>query len=150
MHVISYTSMRLVLDTDVMVAALRSKLGASRQLLVAGLERRITLLGSVPLMLEYEAVLMRAEHLTASGLSAKEMNAVLDAVAAVSEPVRLSFLWRPMLADPNDDMVLETAANGAGDWIVTFNQRDFRGAEARFGCRLGAPGEVLRQLRRKR
>ena len=142
--------MRLVLDTDVMVAALRSDSGASRQLLVAALERRFTLLVSVPLMFEYEAVLMRAEHLAASGLSDGEMNAILDAVAAVAEPVHLSFLWRPTLLDPDDDMVLETAANGAADWIVTFNKRDFSGAAAKLGCGVALPGEVLHEFRRMR
>jgi putative PIN family toxin of toxin-antitoxin system len=142
--------MRLVLDTDVMVAALRSDAGASRQLLVAALEGRVTLAVSVPLMFEYEAVLMRAEHLAASGLSAKEMNAVLDAVAAVAEPVHLSFLWRPALSNPDDDMVLETAANGAAHRIVTFNKRDFGDAAERLGCGVALPGEVLHELRRMR
>jgi putative PIN family toxin of toxin-antitoxin system len=142
--------MRVVLDTDVMVAALRSNSGASRQLLVAALERRVTLLVSVPLMLVYEAVLMRSEHLAASGLSAEEMNALLDAVAAVAEHVHLSFLWRPTLPDPDDDMVLETAANGAAHWIVTFNQRDFADAASKYGCSVALPGEALRELRRKR
>jgi putative PIN family toxin of toxin-antitoxin system len=142
--------MRLVMDTDVIVAALRSNLGASRQLLVAGLKRRVTLLVSVPLMVEYEAVLTRADHLAASGLSAEEMNAVLDSLAAVAEPVRLSFLWRPMLADPDDDMVLETAANGQADWIVTFNQRDFSKAGTILACSVGLPSQVLGELRRKR
>lgn len=139
-----------MLDTDVMVAALRSDSGASRQLLVAALEGRVTLLVSVPLMFEYEAVLMRSEHLVASGLSAGEMNAVLDAVAAVAEPVHLSFLWRPALSDPDDDMVLETAANGAAHWIVTFNRRDFGEPAARFGCSVALPGEVLQESRRSR
>ncbi len=117
---------------------------------MAGLDRRITLLASVPLMIEYEAVLMRAEHLAASGLTTDEMNTVLDAVAAVAEPVRLSFLWRPLLPDPNDDMVLETAANGQADWMATFNQRDFKEAAARVGCSVALPREVLREFRRKR
>src|ERR1700687_4511009 len=101
--------MRLVLDTDVVVAAMRSDRGASRQLLLAALDRRITLLASVPLMLEYEAVLTRPEHLKAIGLGAEEVNVVLDAWAAVIEPVRLRFLWRPRLRDPADEMVLATA-----------------------------------------
>jgi putative PIN family toxin of toxin-antitoxin system len=133
-----------------MVAALRSGLGASRQLLVAALEKRITLLASVPLMIEYEAVLTRPEHLQASGLSVREMNAVLDAVAAVAEPVRLSFLWRPTLTDPDDDMVLETAMNGQADYLVTFNEQDFGEPAAKLGCSVALPRKVLHELRRKR
>jgi putative PIN family toxin of toxin-antitoxin system len=140
--------MRLVLDTSVMVAALRSALGASKQLLIAALEKRITLLVSVPLMIEYEAVLTRPEHLRVSGLSAAEMNAVLDAMVAVAEPVRLSFLWRPMLTDPDDDMVLETATNGQADYLVTFNLRDFNGPAEKLGCSVILPRNMLRELRR--
>ena len=51
---------------------------------------------------------------------------MLDAVAFVAEPVRLTFLWRPGLRDADDDMVLEAAVNGQADAIVTFNHLDFR------------------------
>lgn len=138
--------MRLVLDTDAMVAAIRSGAGASRQLLVAALERRLTLLVSVPLMIEYQAVMTRPEHLAASGLSAEEVGALLDAVAAVVEPVRLSFLWRPTLRDPDDDMVLETAVNGTADAIATFNIRDFAGAATTFNLKVLLPRDAWKRL----
>ena len=141
--------MRLVFDTSTLVAALRSASGASRQLLVAALEKRVTFLASVPLIIEYEAVLTRSEHLKASGLSVNDMNAILDAVAAVAEPVRLSFLWRPMLTDPDDDMVLETATNGHADYLVTFNKQDFGSPAKKLGCSVASPRDVLRELRRK-
>lgn len=140
--------MRIVLDTAVMVAALRSDSGASRQLLLGALQRRLTLLVSVPLIVEYESVLTRPDTLTASGLTLRQMNELLDAVAAVCEPVRLSFLWRPTLSDPNDDMVLETAVNGQADAIVTFNIRDFTEA-ARWGYTVALPGKMLKEIRRK-
>jgi putative PIN family toxin of toxin-antitoxin system len=137
--------MRLVLDTAVMVAALRSDKGASRRLLVSSLERRITLLVSVPLMIEYEAVMSRTEHLTASGLSRAEVGAVLDAVSAVATPVAMKFLWRPTLPDADDDMVLETAVNGRAEAIVTFNRRDFLPAVRGFGVEILSPaGAVIR------
>src|SRR5579875_665859 len=101
-----------------MVAALRSSKGASNQLLQAALQENFTLLVSVPLMLEYEAVLVRHEHLAASGLTVDEVNAVLDALAATGEPVRLPFHWRPALRDANDDMVLEAAVNGQAGGLV--------------------------------
>jgi len=99
-----------------MVAAIRSDAGASRRLLVAALEQRFTLLVSVALMVEYEAVMTRTRHLAASKLSAEDVGLLLDAVASVGEPVRLSFLWRPSLRDADDDMVLEvTPAGNRGD-----------------------------------
>src|ERR1035437_10723287 len=104
-----------------MVAALRSDRGASRQLLISALDREIEVLASVPLMLEYEAVLTRPEHLDASGLTAAQVNEVLDALAKVLTPVHLRFLWRPRLKDPADEMMLETAVNGRADRRGTFD-----------------------------
>ncbi len=134
-------------DTDVMAAALRSSRGASRQLLLGALDGSFQLLLSVPLILEYEAVLTRPEHLAACGLRAAEIGRVLDDLAGIAKPVSLSFRWRPRLSDPNDDMVLETAANGNADAIVTFNQRDFEAAVRDFGCAVILPGAALGQMR---
>jgi putative PIN family toxin of toxin-antitoxin system len=141
---------RVVLDTNVLIAALRSDRGASRVLLTEALEGRFTLLASVPLMLEYEAVATRAEHLEAAGLSEADVHAVLDALAAVIEPVRLAFLWRPLLHDGDDDMVLETAVNGQADLLVTVNRRDFEPAVGMFGLKVVSPAEAVRRLRRTR
>lgn len=136
-----------MLDTDVMVAALRSKRGASRQLLLGALNGQFELLLSVPLLLEYEAVLTRPEHLSASGLSANEVGRLLDDSAAVARPVRLAFRWRPRLPDPDDDMVLETAINGNAAAIVTFNQHDFEEASKGFNCAVILPAAALQQIR---
>ena len=129
-----------------MVAAIRSDAGASRRLLVAALEHRFTLLLSVALMVEYEAVMTRAQHLAASKLTAQDVGILLDAVASVGEPVRPSFLWRPSLRDADDDMVLEVAVNGQADAIVTFNRRDFRPAKERFGIEVLLPGAAIERL----
>ncbi|MGD0179965.1 MAG: putative toxin-antitoxin system toxin component, PIN family [Terriglobales bacterium] len=136
-----------VADTDVMVAALRSDRGASRQLLLAALNRQFELLLSVPLMLEYEAVLTRPEHLAACGLSAADVGHVLDDLAAVARPVRLAFRWRPTLSDPDDDMVLETAINGRASAIVTFNRRDFVSGTIGFRCAVISPATALQHIR---
>ena len=141
--------MRLVLDTDVLVAAFRSDQGASRQLLLAALDRRIVMLVSVPLMLEYEAVLARQEHLAAAGITMDDVNTVLDAMARVIEPVRLSFLWRPRLKDAADEMVLETAVNGMADRLVTFNLKHLSEVASEFGIRAVRPGEVWREVAEK-
>lgn len=136
-----------MLDTDVMVAALRSNRGASRQLLLGALNHRLELLLSVPLMLEYEAVLTRREHLAASGLKRAEVESILDDLATVAKPVRLAFRWRPTLLDPDDDMVLETAINGSADAIVTFNQRDFTGFCKDFDFAVLLPSAALQYIR---
>lgn len=125
--------MRVVIDTVVMIAAIRSDAGASRRLLVAGLGNRFTMLLSVPLLIEYEAVMTRRSHLAASRLSVADVETLLDAVAAVGEPVRLHYRWRPILSDADDDMVLETAVNGRADAIATFNRRDFIPVKRQFG-----------------
>jgi putative PIN family toxin of toxin-antitoxin system len=142
--------MRLILDTAAMIAAIRSDAGASRCLLVAALERRFTLLASVPLMIEYQAVMTRPEHLKASGLSAGDVDILLDAVATVVEPVRLAFLWRPAVRDQDDDMVLEAAVNGQADAIVTFNVRDFGAAAKGFGIEVLLPGAAWKRVEKDR
>ncbi|MEI6301867.1 MAG: putative toxin-antitoxin system toxin component, PIN family [Betaproteobacteria bacterium] len=139
--------MRLVLDTDVVVAGMRSPAGASAALLLAALQRRLTLCTNVALMLEYEAVCSRAAHRTAAGLTRKEVDIFLDAIAALVEPVDTHFLWRPQLRDPADEMVLEAAVNGRAQAIVTFKVRDFGTAAARFGVDLLLPREALALLK---
>ncbi len=126
---------------------MRSPAGASAALLLAALQRRLTLCTNVALMLEYEAVCSRAAHRTAAGLTRKEVDIFLDAIAALVEPVDTHFLWRPQLRDPADEMVLEAAVNGRAQAIVTFNVRDFGTAAARFGVDLLLPREALALLK---
>jgi putative PIN family toxin of toxin-antitoxin system len=135
--------MKVVLDADVLVAALRSRRGASAAWLRAGLRREVEMLASVPLMVQYEAVMLRPEHQSASGLSTRELSELIDAIAAVAIPVSISYLWRPMLRDPDDELVLETAVNGNANLLLTFNERDFAGAWS-FGPIISRPGPTLR------
>lgn len=141
--------LRLVLDTDVVVAAVRSRTGASSRIVDGALAGEFILLISVPLVLEYESVLTRSEHLSASGLTIGDVNSLITAIVAVSQHVRNSFLWRPLLPDPADDMVLETAVNGNADGLVTFNRRDFITASRYFQCPILSPSEALSLLRSK-
>jgi putative PIN family toxin of toxin-antitoxin system len=134
------------LDTDVMVAAFRSDAGASRQVLEAARVHRFELLLSVPLILEYESVLTRPEQLSASGATTEDVAAVLDELVSIAKSVQLVIRTRPLLPDPKDEMVLETAVNGHADAIVTFNERHFRPVAGRFRCLVLRPGEVLRRL----
>ena len=139
--------MKVVLDTDVLVAAVRSRRGASRAWIRAILRREATLLLSVPLALQYEAVVTRPEHLSASGASLEQMRSLLDALCAVCTPVEIPFLWRPMLRDSDDEMGLEVAASGAADYLLTFNDRDFAGAD-KLGVTVERPGPAWRARRR--
>ncbi len=138
--------MKLVLDTDVVVAAMRSPRGASAAILRAARSGRIILAASVPLALEYEAVCRQSEHLRASGLADREADIFLSAVIAMVEPVKTHFLWRPQLRDPGDEMVLEAAVNGAADALVTFNRRDFGDTAARFAIELLLPREAIERI----
>jgi putative PIN family toxin of toxin-antitoxin system len=139
--------MRLALDTDVIVAALRSPSGASRQLIELLRAGRFEAVATVGMMMEYEAVLSRQEQLTATGLTSGELDSFLDGLSALIVPVETHFLWRPQLADPNDEMVLEAAVNGGATRIVTFNIADFAPGVYRFGINVERPGDTLRRLR---
>lgn len=139
--------MRVVLDTSVLVAGLRSRLGASNQILVAVAEGRCIPLVSTALFLEYEAVLLRPEHLLASDLSPSDIEGFLAALASAAEPVEVNFLWRPQLRDPADELVLEAAVNGRAEAIVTHNVSDFRPGAERFGVATLNPAEFLKELR---
>jgi putative PIN family toxin of toxin-antitoxin system len=140
-------ALRVVLDTDVIVAGFASAAGASRRLLLAALDKEMCLLLSTPLILEYEAVLTRTSVLEMAGISAEEVLAVLDEFAGVCVPVAFDFRVRPGARDPDDDLVLETAVNGGADVIATFNLADLRDGAARFGIPVERPGEVLRRMR---
>ena len=140
--------MRLVADTDVIVAAMRSPSGASAAILRAARQGKVTLLASVSLATEYEAVCSEAEHQSAAGLNAAQADVFVDAVVALVEPVKTHFLWRPQLRDAGDEMVLEAAVNGRADALVTFNVRDFGSVPARFGIEVLLPRDALKRIRR--
>ncbi len=137
--------MRLVLDTNVLVAGLRSRSGASNPLLIAGLRGRFDWCCSVPLFFEYEEVLGRADLLLDMGLTRQSMREFLVDIATVMRPIGIDYRWRPQLGDPDDEMVLETAINAKAA-IVTHNARDFGDVPARFGLMLLSPAEALRRI----
>ncbi len=139
-------SVRLVLDTNVIVAAMRSPSGASARLLKDARRAHLTLVGNVALALEYEAVCGMADHRLASGLSNEEVDVFVDAVIAMLEPVESHFVWRPQLRDPADELVLEAAVNGRANAIVTFNLRDFGSVPKTFGVELLLPREAVRRI----
>jgi putative PIN family toxin of toxin-antitoxin system len=139
--------MRLVVDTDVIVAAMRSPIGASAALLLLLLDRQATMLLSAALAFEYEAVCMRAEHVLAAKATHADVSNLIDAIIDVIEPVEVYYQWRPQLSDAADEMVLEAAANGRADAIVTFNSKHYGNAPARFGIEVLSPADALRRIR---
>jgi putative PIN family toxin of toxin-antitoxin system len=138
---------RVVLDTSVVAAAFRSRNGASWVLLERIADRRLIALATPALFLEYEAVLKRTEQRVVSGLTLEEVDDRLSALASAIEPVTAHFIWRPQLADADDEMVLDAAVNGCADALVTFNVRDFVVAAKRFNLAVMRPGEALEALR---
>lgn len=135
--------MRVVLDTSVLVAGLRSRRGASHVLLRAAAAGRLVPLVSVGLFFEYEAVLKRSGQLEAAKMVEADVDRFLGSLASVAVPVEVHMLWRPQLADADDELVLEAAVNGRAEALVTHNIRDFIGAAERFGMRITAPGDLI-------
>jgi putative PIN family toxin of toxin-antitoxin system len=134
----------IVLDTNVLVAGLRSRQGASFHLLSMIGQGRFNLHISVPLLLEYEEVLHR-QLPSLIGLDADDIDRFLDYVCAVALQHEIFFLWRPILRDPDDEMLLELAVEAGCDTIVTHNRRDFAGSEP-FGIRVLSPREYLIEI----
>jgi putative PIN family toxin of toxin-antitoxin system len=139
---------RVVLDTSVIVAGLRSRSGASNAVLRLVAIGRLTLLATPPLFLEYEEVLKRAEQRLEHGLNPEAIDEFLAELAALIEPVEVHYRWRPQLRDPNDEMVLETAIHGSADALVTHNISDFADAGERFEIAVLRPAELLRRVKR--
>src|SRR5579864_901687 len=139
---------RVVLDTSVIVAGLRTRLGAGNAVLRLVAEQRIVPLATPPLFLEYEDVLKRPEQQLAHGLSPASVDEFLAELAALIEPVEVHFLWRPQGRDPNDEMVLEAAINGQADALVTYNVADFDLADQRFKIPVMRPAGLLRKVKR--
>ena len=133
----------IVIDTNVLVAGLRFRTGASFRLLSEIGNGRFHMNLSVPLVLEYEDVLLRPSSGVA--LPAQAIADFLDYICAVGARHEIFFLWRPFLKDPRDDMVLELAVKSESERIVTFNKKDFVGSE-KFGVRAVAPVEFLRSI----
>lgn len=133
----------VILDTNIIVAGLRSRHGASfRVLRLLGQGKFQTAL-SVPLVLEYESVTKRQSR--ALGMTHSDIDDILDYLCRVSDLRQIFYLWRPFLRDPSDDMVLELAVEAEAQFIVTHNIRDFEGSE-QFFLRAVTPQSFLRQI----
>jgi predicted nucleic acid-binding protein len=130
----------VVLDTNVIEAALRSRRGASFAVLSRVGTELFDVALSVPLVLEHEEVLLRQAG--EAGRSAESVAVLIDYLCSVGKHQAVFFLWRPWLPDPDDDMLLELAVAAGCDAIVTHNRRDFRGME-HFGVAVMSPADFL-------
>jgi putative PIN family toxin of toxin-antitoxin system len=138
--------MKIVMDTDTVVAALRSPSGVSAELVRRARRGEIQMAASVSLFMEYEAVCTRPEHALAAGLNRRQVGIFLDALAHIVYPAEIHFLWRPQLRDPADELVLEAAVNARADALLSFNLKHFAQAASRFNLKLSQPGPFLRSL----
>lgn len=131
---------KIVLDTNVWVAAFRSKQGASSKLISLIRTGRFQMYTSVPLVLEYEEVFLK--HQKEMNLYIASINKLLDLICALSEHQQIFYLWRPLEPDEDDAHVLELAVAAKCDTIVTFNKRDFTRAQS-FGISVSTPAEFI-------
>lgn len=140
--------MRVILDTNVLVAALRSDIGASYALVSQLPSERFQMALTVPLYLQYQDVLTRPEHMTGASSRDDILN-FLRYLCSIAHRQRVFFLWRPWLKDPKDDMVLEAAVASQSRYIITHNLRDFTGSriEESFGIVPMRPREFFHRLR---
>lgn len=133
----------VVIDTNVLVSALRSRRGASFRLLELLGSDKYNVSVSVPLVLEYEAAVKRL--LGEIALSDEDIDNVIEYICSVARHQQISFLWRPFLKDVRDDMVLELAVSAGCDTIVTYNKKDFVGVEE-FGIQAKSAKEFLQEI----
>ncbi len=141
--------LKLLLDTNVLVSGLSSRLGASFALLEAVAQQRVDFVASATLWLEYESVLKRPEIAKMHGFSMANVDDFLNGLARLVNPVKLHFAWRPQLRDPGDEMVLEAAVNDRVDALVTHNLADFEIAKTRFSLNVWTPAKALKQLEKQ-
>ncbi len=135
------SNINVVIDTNVLITALRSKQGASHKLLLLLADDAFTPNVSVPLFVEYEAVAKRTGLL--SGLNSNDINSILDYFLSKSKIRKIFYLWRPFLKDQKDDLVLEVAVESQNEYIITFNTSGFSGCE-KFGVKIVTPYEFMK------
>ncbi len=137
---------KIVIDTNVIVSALRSRNGSSFKLLSIIDDERFKVFISVPVLLEYEDAIKRDK--TNIKLKKTEIDDILNYICFIAEQRRIFYLWRPFLRDPKDDMFLELAVESESDYLITFNEKDFQGIET-FGIKVLTPKEFLKVIGEK-
>ena len=135
--------LKVVIDTNIIVTALRSRNGYSFKLLSTIDDERFQVFISIPVILEYEDAIKREK--SNIKLKKNEIDDVLDYICLIAEQRKIYYLWRPYLKDRKDDMFLELAVESESDYIITYNKRDFEGIE-KFGIRIITPKEFLKEI----
>ena len=135
--------MKIVIDTNVLFTALKSRRGASYKLVSLLPSKKFSIAISVPLIIEYEDVLNRGELPTY--IIKDDISNFIDFLCRIGDQQDIFFLWRPFLPDPSDDLVLEVAVAGGCDAIITYNKRHFKNVE-KFGLRILDPKEFLAKI----
>jgi putative PIN family toxin of toxin-antitoxin system len=138
---------RVVIDTNVLTAALLKAEGQNRRVLRHCFEDRLKPIVGQSLLLEYEDVLGREELFRSSPLSNSERMQFFESFLSLCEWVPVYYLWRPNLRDEDDNHIVELAVAGRASIIVTNNIADFRGADLRFPeIRVLHPRDLLKEL----
>lgn len=136
----------VVLDTNVLISALRSKKGASFRLISLLVQDKFKINISVPLILEYESIITK--ELDNLNIDRNDIDIILDYLCSVGEKHEIFYLWRPFLKDPKDDFILELAYTSNSNFIITFNKRDFQAAK-KLGIKILSPQEFIKLLEKK-
>jgi len=134
---------KIVIDTNILVSAPRSRLGASHRLIRLIGSGKFELCVSVPLVLEYENTIKRL--FLQNLYTEDEINDFIDYICSTARKIKIFYLWRPYLQDAKDDKVLELAVTAESDIIITFNTKDFKGI-GRFGIMVMKPQDFLRMI----
>jgi predicted nucleic acid-binding protein len=106
-------------------------------------DKRFQVCASVPLILEYEDAAKR--HAREFGLTHHDIEVIIDYICSIADKREIHYLWRPILKDPKDDHILELGVEAAVKYIVTYNKKDFIGAE-QFNIRSITPKEFLIEI----
>ncbi|GBD89664.1 hypothetical protein BMS3Abin04_00372 [bacterium BMS3Abin04] len=138
--------LKIVIDTNVIVSALKSRNGFSFKLLSIIDDSRFSVFISVPLILEYEDVIKRSK--SQIKLNFTEINNILDYICLIGKKRKIFYLWRPFLKDLKDDMILELAVESECDYVITFNKKDFKNIE-KFNLKALTPKELLKKIGEK-
>jgi putative PIN family toxin of toxin-antitoxin system len=139
---------RIVVDTNVITAAMLSPAGSNRDVLRACFKGMAKPLMGEALFQEYEDLIHREAVMSKSPLMLKEREALLDAFLSVCEWIRVYYLWRPNLPDEADNHLVELAVAAGADAIVTSNTRDIKRSELNFpNLQILTPAQFLKTLK---
>ena len=132
---------KIIIDSNVILSGLKSKNGYSFKLLKQIPNNKFKIAISVPLILEYESLLM--SNIKTLGLNKKDINDFINYICKISEHTKIYYLWRPFLKDPYDDHLLEVAVASSSNYIITFNIKDFINIE-QFGIKALKPKDFIK------